>query len=140
MANKTQITGIAPENFIANISHDTRRTDAQTLNTLFQNITGYTPKMWGPKIIGYGQYHYVYESGRQGDFLATGFSPRKSNLSIYIMPGYADFGEILADLGKHKIGKSCLTINKLADVDIDVLEKLIRAGLKDLATRWEITP
>ncbi len=94
--------------------------------------------MWGPTIVGYGQYHYTYDSGRQGDFLATGFSPRKSNLSIYIMPGYADFQTILDRLGKHKIGKSCLYINKLVDVDLDVLAELIRAGLADLAAKWPV--
>lgn len=139
MANKIQPTQIDPADFIANIEHDTRRADAQTLNTLFQKITGHPPKMWGPTIIGYGQYHYTYDSGRQGDAIATGFSPRKSNLSIYIMPGYTDFDHILADLGKHKKGKSCLTINKLADVDINVLETLIRAGLADLGQQWNIT-
>lgn len=96
--------------------------------------------MWGPSIIGYGQYHYVYDSGRQGDFLATGFSPRKARHSIYIMPGYADFGDILARLGKHKMGKSCLYVNKLADIDLDVLAELIRAGLADLDKKWPIQP
>jgi hypothetical protein len=96
--------------------------------------------MWGPTIIGYGQYHYTYGSGRAGEFLATGFSPRKANLSIYILPGYADFGAILSRLGKHTIGKSCLYVNKLADIDLDVLEELIRAGLDDLGTRWPVLP
>lgn len=96
--------------------------------------------MWGPTIVGYGSYDYSYESGRTGSFLATGFSPRKTNLSIYIMPGYEDFSEILSRLGKHKIGKSCLYINKLADVDINVLEELIRAGLKALDAKWPVKP
>jgi hypothetical protein len=96
--------------------------------------------MWGPTMVGYGQYHYRYASGREGDFLATGFSPRKANLSIYIMPGYQDYGAILKRLGKHKTGKSCLYINTLGDVDIDVLEDLIRAGLKDLGEIHEVTP
>lgn len=96
--------------------------------------------MWGPSIIGYGRYHYIYDSGREGDFLATGFSPRKANLSIYIMPGYTDFGEILSRLGKHKIGKSCLYVTKLADIDLDVLAELIRAGLKDLDQKWPVQP
>jgi len=96
--------------------------------------------MWGPTIIGYGQYHYTYESGRSGDFLATGFSPRWANLSIYIMPGYTDFQHILDRLGKHKLGKSCLSINKLADVDLDAVADLIRAGLNDLGKSWSVTP
>ena len=138
--NKTQATAQSVDDFIAAVEHPTRQADAKQLNALFRKITGWQPRMWGPTIIGYGQYHYTYDSGRSGDFLATGFSPRKSSLSVYIMPGYADFGEILSRLGKHKIGKSCLYINKLADIDVAVLEELIRAGLDDLGTRWPITP
>jgi len=96
--------------------------------------------MWGDSIVGFGQYHYRYATGREGDFLATGFSPRKSNLSIYIMPGYGDFSDILNDLGKHKLGKSCLYVNKLADIDLDVLQKLIAAGIKRLDEIWPVTP
>ena len=92
--------------------------------------------MWGPAIVGFGQYHYRYDSGREGDFMRTGFSPRKANMAVYIMPGYSDHSAILARLGKHKSGKSCLNINKLADVDLDVLEELIRAGLADMAEKY----
>lgn len=138
--NKTQPTEIDPKDFIASVEHPTRRADAETLDKLFRSVTGWAPRMWGPTIIGYGQYHYTYESGRKGDFLATGFSPRKANLSLYIMPGYADFQSLLDRLGKHKIGKSCLYINKLADVDMDVVEEIVRAGLDDLAKRWPVTP
>lgn len=121
---------MSAEAFIASVEHPTRRADADVLLALFKDITGKAPVMWGPAMIGFGQYHYKYESGREGDFLCTGFSPRKAALSIYIMPGYEDFSEILARLGKHKIGKSCLYINKLADIDLTVLEELIREGLK----------
>lgn len=138
--NKTQATALSVDTFLQSVDHPVRRSDAETLNALFQDITGWAPQMWGPTIIGYGSYHYTYESGRSGDFLATGFSPRKSNLSIYIMPGYADFNEILDRLGKHKIGKSCLYVNKLADIDLDVLSELIRAGLKDLDGKWPVKP
>ncbi|MGI3183820.1 DUF1801 domain-containing protein [Nioella aestuarii] len=138
--NKTCMTPVDPAGFIAAVEHPIRRADAEALDHLFRRVTGFQPKMWGPTIIGYGQYHYRYASGREGDFLATGFSPRKANLSIYIMPGYADFGPILSQLGKYKIGKSCLYVNKLADIDMGVLEELIRAGLKDLATHWPVQP
>ena len=138
--NKTQITAQTASDFIASVDHPTRRADAEKLDALFRKVTGWQPQMWGPSIIGYGSYHYVYDSGREGDFLATGFSPRKANMSVYIMPGYADFSEILARLGKHKIGKSCLYINKLADIDLDALEELIRAGLKDLEAKWPVQP
>lgn len=96
--------------------------------------------MWGPSIIGYGKYDYRYKSGREGAFLATGFAPRKAAFSIYIMPGYTDFGDILSRLGKHRTGKSCLYVNKLSDIDPDILAELIRAGLDDLATRWPVRP
>jgi hypothetical protein len=127
-------------NFLAKIDHPTRRADALVLDILFRRITGYKPKMWGPTIVGYGAYHYIYDSGHEGDICATGFSPRKAALSLYIMPGYQDYSEILSRLGKHKIGKACLYINKLADVDLAVLEELIRRGLKDLDTKWPVTP
>ncbi len=137
--NKTQPTTASVEAFLAGIEHPTRRADAAVLDRIFREVTGWRPKMWGPTIIGYGQYHYTYDSGREGDSLATGFSPRKANLVLYIMPGYTDFGHILSDLGKHRLGKSCLYINKLADVDTDAIKRLIRAGLDDLATRWPVT-
>lgn len=138
--NKTQATEISPAAFIAGIDHPTRRADAETLDALFRDITGWQPRMWGPTIIGYGAYHYTYDSGREGDMCATGFSPRKANLSLYIMPGYQDFGHILDRLGKHKLGKACLYINKLADVDIDVVAEIIQAGLDDLGARWPVKP
>ena len=138
--NKTKATSGSVADFLNGVEHPTRRADGLRLDALFQKVTGWQPRMWGPSIVGYGQYHYVYASGREGDFLATGFSPRKANLSIYIMPGYADFSAILSRLGKHKIGKSCLYINKLADIDEDVLTELIQAGLKDLNNRWPVQP
>ncbi|MDX8347858.1 DUF1801 domain-containing protein [Cognatiyoonia sp. IB215446] len=138
--NKTQPTEVDPVDFINAVEHPTRRADAQTLDALFRRVTGWQPKMWGPTIIGYGSYSYTYESGRSGEFLATGFSPRKANLSLYIMPGYADFQSVLDRLGKYKIGKSCLYINKLADVDLDVVEEIVKAGLEDLGQRWPVSP
>ncbi len=138
--NKTQITAQSVEDFIASIDHPTRRADAIVLDQMFRRVTGYMPRMWGPTIIGYGQYHYTYKTGRQGDSLATGFSPRKASQSIYIMPGYANFADIMARLGKHKTGRACLYVNKLADIDMDVLEELVRAGLKDLNSHWPVVP
>jgi len=139
-ANKTQPTPEDVEAFLDAVEPERRREDAQTLNALFQRATGWSPVMWGPSMIGYGQYHYRYESGREGDFLATGFSPRKTSLSIYIMPGYGEYGAILDRLGKHKTGKSCLYVTKLADVDLDVLAELIQAGLDDLGRKWPVKP
>lgn len=139
-ANKTQSTDQDPAAFIASVAHERRRRDGEELLRFFADTTGFEPKMWGPSIIGYGRYHYVYQSGREGDFLATGFSPRAANLSIYIMPGYQDYSAILGRLGKHKTGKSCLYVNKLADIDMAVLAELVRAGLCDLNKRWEVHP
>lgn len=138
--NKTQATDTDVSAFLAGVEPAWKRADAERLDALFREVTGYRPTMWGPSIVGYGRYHYVYDSGREGDFLATGFSPRAQNFSIYIMPGYADFSAILDRLGKHKTGKSCLYVKRLADIDEDVLRELIRAGLADLSKRWEVHP
>ncbi len=136
--NKTRATDADVTAFLEAVGHPGRRADALALDRLFRDVTGWRPRMWGPTMVGYGQYHYVYASGREGDMLATGFSPRKSNLSIYIMPGYRDYSAILARLGKHRHGKSCLYVNKLADIDTGVLEELIRAGLNDLQAKYPV--
>ena len=138
--NKTQPTDVRVADFLEQVEPGRKRDEARRLDAIFRETTGFAPVMWGPSMIGYGRYHYVYASGRKGDFLATGFSPRKSAHSIYILPGYADFGDILGRLGKHKTGKSCLYVTKLADIDEDVLRELIRAGLADLATHWPVMP
>ncbi len=111
--------------FLKAVEHETRRRDADTINKMMTRITGEKPKMWGETIVGFGSYHYKYASGREGDWFLTGFSPRKSAMSLYIMPGYGQFDAIMARLGKHKTGRACLYINKLDDVDLAVLEELI---------------
>ncbi|MGI9511764.1 MAG: DUF1801 domain-containing protein [Anderseniella sp.] len=136
--NKTKPTSVSVDGFLKSIEHETRRVDGFALLELFNRITGMKPKMWGPSIIGYGRYHYKYESGREGDFLITGFSPRKSALSIYIMPGYRDMSDKLARLGKHKIGKSCLYINKLADIDTAMLEEIVLDGIVYMKANYEV--
>ncbi len=136
--NKTKPTAVSVDEFLNSIAHDTRRTDGFALLELFNRVTGLKPKMWGPSIIGYGRYHYKYESGREGDFLVTGFSPRKSALSIYIMHGYRDMSDKLARLGKHKTGKSCLYINKLADIDTAVLEEIVLADFSYMKANYEV--
>lgn len=138
--NKTKPTAEPVEEFLRQVAHPTRRADAFRLDEIFRDVTGWEPKMWGPSIIGYGSYHYRYATGREGDMCATGFSPRKANLVLYIMPGYADFSNILAGLGPHKRGKSCLYLTKLADVDEAALRRLIRAGLDDLAGKYPVSP
>lgn len=138
--NKTTATKADPAGFLANVTPDAKRADAAALDALFRDVTGWQPRLWGPSMIGYGRYHYRYASGREGDFLATGFAPRAHGFSIYIMPGYADFGDLLAKIGKHKMGKSCLEVRKLADIDQAVLRDLIQAGVDRLKTMWPVTP
>ena len=138
--NKTQPTSVAVADFIAAVEHPQRRADAVRPDALFRRVTGFEPRMWGPAIVGYGRYRYTYDSGRSGEMCATGFSPRKVQTVVYILPGYADFAPILARLGKHKLGKACLYLSRLDDVELSVLEELIAAGLADLGRRWPVTP
>ncbi|KPP83789.1 MAG: hypothetical protein HLUCCA08_08280 [Rhodobacteraceae bacterium HLUCCA08] len=138
--NKTRATEASVAAFLDRIAPPTRRADARALDALFRRVTGWQPRMWGPSMVGYGRYHYVYDSGREGEMLATGFAPRKANLSIYIMPGYQDFAAELARLGKHRHGKSCLYVTRLADIDLDVLEEIVARGLDRLRTYWPVAP
>lgn len=138
--NKTKPTEITVADFIAAIDDPARRADAIALDALFRRVTGWTPVMWGPSMIGYGAYDYTYASGHSGSSLATGFSPRKAELSIYILPGYQDYGAILARLGKHKTGKSCLYVKRLSDIDTAALEDLVRTGVQDLSAKWPVRP
>lgn len=128
------------ERFLAAVEPPRRHAEAAQLDQFFRDVTGWTPRLWSGSILGYGSYDYTYASGRSGTYLATGFSPRKAKLSIYIMPGYADFDAILARLGKHTKGKSCLYLNKLEDADLAVLAELVRAGLRDLDQHWPVRP
>lgn len=128
--NTTAPTDVPVEEFIAEVDHPVRRADAEVLDAMFRRITQQDPVMWGPTMVGYGQYHYEYASGHSGDALATGFSPRKASLSLYGLTGQPEAPDLLAELGKHKLGKACLYINKLADVNLDVLEELIRTGYR----------
>lgn len=137
--NKTSQNSASPKAFIKGVENDTRRTDAEFLLMWFSEVTGLIPKMWGPSIIGYGRYHYKYDSGREGDAVLTGFSPRKSNLAIYVMPGFeiGDIPKKLKCLGKHKITKSCLYVNKLADVDLNVLAEVVQESIEIMKARYE---
>ncbi|MGW8369841.1 MAG: DUF1801 domain-containing protein [Gammaproteobacteria bacterium] len=124
------------ENFLNSVANQTRREDSLSLLGLMRDVTGEEAKMWGSSIVGFGSYHYVYQSGREGDWMLTGFSPRKQNLAIYIMAGFSDYGPLLEKLGKHKTGKSCLYVNKLADVDINVLHELVRRGVRSMRKKY----
>jgi len=122
---KTQKNAADVEAFLAGVANDRRREDAAVVAALMAEVTGHPPAMWGKSIVGFGSYHYKYASGREADWMATGFSPRKAKLVLYIMSGFSEYDDLLGKLGKYKTGKSCLYINKLADVDLDVLRELI---------------
>lgn len=130
---KTQITDVDPAEFIARVEPDRKREEAKELDALFRRVTGEPPRMWGPSIIGYGSYRTTYASGRDVHWMRAGFSPRKARHSLYLMGGYCDDmaskrrEELLAKLGNYTTGKSCLYINKLANVDMQVLEDMIAA-------------
>jgi hypothetical protein len=136
---KTRPTAVSVDTFIAAVDNETRRADARVLLKLLRDITGWKPKMWGPTIIGFGAYHYTYDSGHSGSICAIGFSPRKPSQVIYV----ADFPgkeALLARLGRHKGGlKQCLYINKLADVDLGVLRQILEGGLAQIQKDWPVT-
>ena len=121
---KTKAGSTNVADFIAAVDHPVRRADAETICAMLERITGEPPKMWGPSIIGLGSYHYKYESGHGGTMCRLGFSPRKAQLVLYVLAGTPEQAEQLARLGKHKTGKSCLYVNTLADVDMQVLEEI----------------
>jgi len=125
--------------FISKIENDRRQADSIVLVELIEEESGYEPYLHG-NMIGYGKYHYKYESGREGDFFVTGFSPRKQNLAVYIMPGFSSYEKLLEKLGKHKIGKSCLYINRLADVDLSVLRQIVKLSVKDMQKKYRCEP
>lgn len=127
---KTQPTDKKVEDFLNTIEEEQKRKDAFALLEFFKEITGEQPVMWGPSIIGFGSYHYKYASGREADWMLTGFSPRKNNITLYIMQGFDNYEDHLSQLGKHKTGKSCLYVKKLEDLDLDVLRKLISESVE----------
>jgi hypothetical protein len=128
--NKTQPTDVLPADFIAGVENEQKRKDAEWVLQMMEEVTGEPAKMWGPSIIGFGTYRYVYPSGREGDWMLTGFSPRKAAMSIYLMSGVGREKEGLEKLGKHKLGKSCLYLKKLSDVDTDVLREMVASSVQ----------
>jgi hypothetical protein len=124
-ANKTKATDASVEEYLAAIEDEARRKDCEALAKLLSKATKHPPKMWGPSIVGFGTYHYKYASGREGDSCLVGFSSRKGDISVYGLNAAADAAPLLARLGKHKASKGCLYIKTLADVDVEVLAKLV---------------
>lgn len=133
---KTKPTGSDVAAFLDSIEDEQKRRDCHTLLELMGSVTDEEPKMWGAAMIGFGSYHYTYESGREGDWFLTGFSPRKQNLTLYIMAGFDRYDELMNRLGNYKTGKSCLYVKKLEDVDMDILEKLISESVRHMKEKY----
>lgn len=129
---KTKPTKVSVEKFLNQVQDETRREDCFQIVKIMEEITGEKAVMWGPSIVGFGAYHYKYASGHEGDWPIAAFSPRKKDLTIYLMPGPAKHPELMAKLGKHSTGKSCLYIKRLSDVHLPTLKKLIRASVKTM--------
>ena len=129
---KTKPTNQSVEEFINKIPEPEKRADCLAIAKIMEEITGEKPKMWGPSIIGFGSYHYKYASGREGDWPASAFSPRKKDLTVYLMMGFEKHHDLMNKLGKHSTGKSCLYIKRLSDVHVPTLKKLIKTSLKEL--------
>ena len=127
---KTKPTNASVEKFLNQVADETRREDCFKVAKMMEEITGEKPKMWGPSIVGFGSYHYKYASGQEGDWPIAAFSPRKQDLTLYLLPGFAESGELLKQLGKHRTGVSCLYIKRLSDVHVPTLKKLIRDSVK----------
>lgn len=135
--NKTKPTRASVTAFINGIEDKQKRRDASKVAAMMRTATGARAKMWGANIVGFGEYHYKYASGREGDFLITGFAPRKQALTVYIISGFKHFESLMSKLGKYKTGKSCLYIKRLSDVDEKVLERLIVRSVKYMRTNYE---
>ena len=129
---KTKPTAASVKDFINQIPDEERRADCFTVAKMMEEITGSKPKMWGPSIVGFGTYHYKYASGREGDWPITGFSPRKKDLTLYLMMGFEKYPDLMKQLGKHSTSKSCLYIKRLSDVHLPTLKKLIKQSVKQL--------
>jgi len=133
---KTRENDASVETFIQSVEDELRRADCRTLVSMLERVTGKTPRMWGKNMVGFGSYHYVYKSGREGDWFVIGFSPRKQDLTVYIMPGFDDYAAQLGKLGKHRTGKSCLYLKKLQDIDLRVLEDIARSSVDKMHARY----
>lgn len=136
--NKTKKTKLSVAAYLNSIEDKRKRADAKKVAAMMRKATGKQARMWGAAIVGFDSYHYKYASGREGDWLLVGFSPRKQNLVVYIMPGFDEFPKLMKKLGKFKTGKSCLYLNKLDDVDHDVLQNLIDQSVKLMRKRYNV--
>ena len=134
---KTKPNKASVEKFLGSVKDEKKREDSFKVLEMMKRITKEEPILWGPSIVGFGKYHYKYASGREGDWFLTGFSPRKQNLTLYIMSGFKRYNELMKKLGKHKTGSSCLYINKLEDIDMKVLKELITESVKYMKKKYK---
>lgn len=134
--NKTQATVARVEDFVTGIADENQRADARSLIALMTRLSGEPATMWGPSIIGFGRYHYRYDSGREGEMCRIGFSPRKGQTVLYLIDGFEGHAELMAKLGKYKTGKSCLYVKRLSDIDLVVLEDMCRSSLAYMAAKY----
>ena len=133
---KTRPTPLSVDAFVEAVDDEHKRADCRAVAELMADITGAEGVMWGSSIVGFGSYHYRYASGREGDFFEAGFSPRKRALTIYVMAGFAEYDDLLARLGKHSTGKSCLYVKRLADIDLDVLREMLIRSVAYIRTKY----
>ena len=133
---KTKANNASVAEFIASIEGGEKRENCKALRAMMSKITGKRAKMWGDSIIGFGSYHYKYASGREGDYFLTGFSPRKANISIYIMPGFKQYKKQLTVLGKHKHSVSCLYVRSLKDIDVEVLTEIVKDSVSRMSRMY----
>lgn len=133
---KTKPNEISVGEYIDAVADEKQRADAHKIADMMERISGHPPKMWGPSIIGFGSYHYKYDSGREGDMCRIGFSPRKGNTVLYLTDGFERQGALMEKLGKHKTGKSCLYLKRLSDIDVTVLEQLVAGSLQYMAKEY----
>jgi hypothetical protein len=137
---KTKPSALDRAAFLLGVESPERKAEAARLLDLFGRVTGWEPRLWGASMAGFGRYEYRYDSGHGGEAMVTGFSPRKAELSVYVLAGYDDFGPILARLGPHRLGKSCLYLKRLDKVDEGVLAELIAAGVAEMGRRHVLHP
>ena len=134
---KTRPNKASVRQYIASLESDVRKSESKQIFALMRRVTGHRAKMWGESIVGFGSYHYMYESGREGDWLLTGFSPRKQNMTIYVMNGFSDYKKLLAKLGKHKHSKSCLYLPRVENVDLGILEEIVTRSVAHMRRSYD---
>ena len=136
---KTKASDASVSAFLQSVDGEQKHRDARDILALMKEETGKRPRMWGTSIVGFGSYHYKYQSGREGDWLVTGFSPRKQNLAVYIVPGFSRYSTLMSRLEKYKTGKSCLYLRRLGDVDQKVLRQLVTRSVADMKKLYDCT-